>query len=67
MVFDRTGEARLLMEKHAPASHRAGGKRYIVYLDKEDKDGRFHFTGVEDGGTETISGWAEAAKFWAIE
>lgn len=67
MVFDKTGEARLLLEKKAPAIHWAGGTRYVVYLDREGKDGRFHFTGVEEGGTEKIEGWAEATKFLAIE
>lgn len=67
MVFDKSWEAQLAMEKGAPVSYRAGGHRYIGKLDQKRKDGKFHFHGVREGRTEEIDGWDDPHRFSVIE
>ncbi len=67
MVFDKTNEARLAMEKGAPVSYQAGGCRYIGKLTNVREDGKFHFSGDREGKSEHLEGWDAPHKFAVIE
>lgn len=68
MVFDKTEEARLAMEKSAPVSYQAGGHRYIGNLTREREDGKFHFRGIREGKlSEELAGWDDPHRFSVIE
>jgi hypothetical protein len=67
MVFNKTWEAQLAMEKGAPVSYWTGGYRYIGHLDQKRKDGKFHFHGARERGTEEIDIWDKPNRFSVIE